>query len=272
MEGRGYALVIEDDDDIRELLVALLKQSGFEAHSASTGLEGVRRVTAHSPVVVTVDLGLPDIDGFEVIRRIRRVSDAYILMLTARDDEIDTLQGLEAGADDYLTKPFRPRELRARIDAMLRRPRVQPTPTWAVTPVPPPPGSTVWMHQTPSPSSSPPRDEELVYRLDGLELHAGLYRVVVDGEEVQLTPSEFALLRTLLVARRLVRSKVQLFRILRDEDPDADTFVSDADERTIEVHMGNLRRKLKDDPREPRWVETVRGVGYRSAGIPDVGV
>ena len=296
MDERGAAVVVEDDADIRTLLAGLLTQSGFEVHQTSNGTDGVRAVMEHDPVIVTVDLGLPDIDGFEVARRIRRVTDAYILMLTARTEEIDTLMGLDAGADDYITKPFRPRELRARIEAMLRRPRVQQpagpavngelwTPSSASPPpqVAPglpgaplsPPGPAASAAPTPysaaTASEQAIRHEEISYRLDGLELFPNLYRVTVEGDDVQLTPTEFILLRTLLTSRRMVRSKAQLFRTLRDEEPDAGTFVADADERTSEVHMGNLRRKLGDDPRRPRWVETLRGVGYRSAGLPQAG-
>lgn len=289
MDERGAAVVIEDDADIRTLLAGLLTQSGFEVHPADNGTDGVRAVMEHNPVIVTVDLGLPDIDGFEVARRVRRVTDAYILMLTARTEEIDTLMGLDAGADDYITKPFRPRELRARIEAMLRRPRTQQaqpmvngevwSPARAAGPAvaaPAPALDTSPATAVPAPMSGATADElaqsdELSFVLDGLELFPGLYKVTVEGREVQLTPTEFILLHTLLGARRRVRSKAQLFRTLRDEEPDAGTFVSDADERTIEVHMGNLRRKLGDDPRRPRWVETLRGVGYRSAGVPQAG-
>jgi DNA-binding response OmpR family regulator len=122
MEQR-VAVVVEDDEDIRALLAEILGQSGFIVHQAGTGADGVAAVREHEPVVVTVDLGLPDFDGYEVTRRVRTFSDAYVVMLTARAEEIDTLMGLESGADDYLTKPFRPRELRARVEAMLRRPR-----------------------------------------------------------------------------------------------------------------------------------------------------
>ena len=117
------AVVVEDDGDIRDLLVSVLTQAGFAVHAAGTGTAGVELVRAHCPLVTTLDVSLPDIDGFEVARRVRTFSGTYIVMLTARDEEIDTLMGLDAGADDYVTKPFRPRELRARIQAMLRRPR-----------------------------------------------------------------------------------------------------------------------------------------------------
>ena len=117
------AVIVEDDAEIRELLQTVLGQAGFTTEAAATGVEGVELVRRTDPVVTTLDVSLPDIDGFEVCRRIRRVSDTYVVMLTARTDEIDTLLGLDAGADDYQTKPFRPRELRARIEALLRRPR-----------------------------------------------------------------------------------------------------------------------------------------------------
>src|ERR1700760_2059733 len=117
------AVVIEDDADVRALLTQLLQQSGFEVTEAETGAAGVRAVREVEADLVTLDLNLPDLDGIEVCRRIREVSEAYIVMLTGRPDEIDRLVGLETGADDYLTKPFSPRELRARIAAMMRRPR-----------------------------------------------------------------------------------------------------------------------------------------------------
>ncbi len=123
MDNTQVAVVIEDDQDIRELIGVILSQAGFEVHCASTGADGVEAVRAHHPDIVTLDLGLPDINGFEVARQIRAFTDTYIIMLTGRADEMDTLLGLESGADDYLTKPFRPRELRARIGTMMRRPR-----------------------------------------------------------------------------------------------------------------------------------------------------
>jgi len=122
-EERRVAVVIEDEVDIRHLLEEVLQQAGFQVIATGNGPDGLEAVRAHSPVVVTLDVNMPGMDGFEVARRIRAFSDTYIVMLTALQEEIDTLEGLRAGADDYLTKPFRPRELRARIEAMLRRPR-----------------------------------------------------------------------------------------------------------------------------------------------------
>jgi len=122
-EERRVAVVIEDEVDIRHLLEEVLQQAGFQVIATGNGPDGIEAVRAHGPVVVTLDVNMPGMDGFEVARRIRAFSDTYIVMLTALQEEIDTLEGLRAGADDYLTKPFRPRELRARIEAMLRRPR-----------------------------------------------------------------------------------------------------------------------------------------------------
>src|SRR3954447_2856916 len=119
----GSAVVIEDDDDIRLLISAVLEQRGLQVRSAASGREGLALVEQHQPDLVTLDLGLPDIEGFEVCRRLRMVSDAYVVMISASADEVDQLLGLEIGADDYITKPFSPRDLKARVGAMLRRPR-----------------------------------------------------------------------------------------------------------------------------------------------------
>ena len=126
----GRAVVIEDDDDIRLLISTVLEQRGLDVRGAASGLAGLALVQEHQPDLVTLDLGLPDIEGFEVCRRLRTISDAYVVMVSASGDEVDQLLGLEIGADDYITKPFSPRDLRARVGAMLRRPRliVRPEP------------------------------------------------------------------------------------------------------------------------------------------------
>ena len=258
MEAQRVAVIIEDDTDIRDLLHAVLQQSGFVVHASPNGTEGVEAVRRHNPAVVTLDLGLPDIDGFEVIRQLRQFSDAYIVMLTARAEELDTLMGLEAGADDYVTKPFRPRELRARISAMLRRPRAG-APAEAAAPV----ASTGTTPMVPAAAAAV--TAEGVYRHNDLTLDAETRSVEVAGEPVPLTRTEFDLLEALLAGGRRVRTKPDLVRRLRGEEYDTGSYISDADERTIEVHVGNLRRKLGDDSRSPRWLETVRGVGYRLA-------
>jgi len=244
VEEARVAVVIEDEDDIRSLLSVVLAQAGFEVHGAADGAAGVELVRAHSPLVTTLDVNMPGMDGFETAKRIRAISSTYIVMLSARTEEIDALQGLEAGADDYVAKPFRPRELRARIDAMLRRPR---------------------HHLTTAPASASggdePADSWLEHR--GLRLNVGTRIVEVDDAGIDLTRSEFDLLADLLAAGRRVRAKSDLALMLRGDPFAGNSYVSDSDARAIEVHMANLRRKLGESPSQPRWIETVRGVGYR---------
>lgn len=235
---------------MRNLLEGVLRQSGFEVHTASDGREGVTVVRDTSPDVVTLDVGLPDIDGFEVLRRIRQFSNAYVVMLTGRADEPDLLTALQAGADDYITKPFRPRELRARIAAMLRRPRPQ---TPDATPSGPPP------------ELSRPEAGESILRHNGLALDHRKRTAAVGGTALDLTRSEFDLLHELLHASGAVLSRAELVRAVRGEYYREDAYISDSDERAVEVHIGNLRRKLRDDPESPLWLQTVRGVGYRLA-------
>jgi two-component system OmpR family response regulator len=224
------AVIVDDDADIRALIAELLRQSGFEVTEAASGTDGIAAVREVQPDVVTLDLNLPDLDGIEVCRRIREITDAYVVMLTARPDEIDRLMGLEIGADDYLTKPFSPRELRARIAAMLRRPRSGPTP---------------------APGAGP----ESV-RHGGLEVDVEGRLATLDGVELDLTRTEFDLLATLLSGPRRVWPRETLLRTVWGTD-----WVSDG--HLVEVHMANLRRKLGDDPRSGRYIRTVRGVGYR---------
>lgn len=224
------ALIVEDDADIRSLLLESLGQAGFEVTATGSGREALGLAQRIDPDLVTLDLGLPDLDGVEVCRQLRsNGSDAYVIMLTARDEEIDRLIGLEIGADDYLSKPFSPRELRARAMAMMRRPR-------------------------------------RVYR-DGDEstatLQLGDLSVDVDGrvatlagQELDLTRTEFDLLATLLSGPRRVWTRETLLIEVWGT-----TWARDA--HLIEVHIGNLRRKLGDDSRNGRWIRTVRGVGYR---------
>lgn len=256
MSDRRVAVVVEDDEDIRGLLEVVLQQSGFDVHSTASGTHGVGLVESHLPDLVTLDLGLPDIDGFETARRIRTISDAHIVMLTARADELDTILGLEAGADEYMTKPFRPRELRARVDAIMRR---RGSHSQAA------PEAPAGVAETQPTVRSGHEEGGFVRSLNGLVLNPSAYTVEVDGDVKNITPTEFVLLDQLLASNGHIRTKTELVRRLRDEDSDSGTFVSAADERSIEVHLGNLRRKLGDSSQDPRWIETVRGVGYRAA-------
>ena len=278
MDSPRVAVIIENDRDIRDLIQVVLTQSGFEVHAVDNGADGVRAVRTYNPAVVTLDLGLPDIDGFEVARRIRLFSNSYIIMLSARSEELDTLMGLESGADDYMTKPFRPRELRARVAAMLRRPRGGEHPAApadrnaAVAVVPPAmhgPGAMPESAEMDGSAGNQPGPAFTVepgsLTHNGLLLNESTRTARVNGSELELTRTEFDLLHALMESGRRVRTKADLVRRLRAEDYGTGAYISEADERTIEVHMANLRRKLGDDSRAPRWVKTVRGVGYRMA-------
>ncbi|WP_454085892.1 response regulator transcription factor [Georgenia sp. Marseille-Q6866] len=253
---RGNAVVIEDDADIRFLLEVTLGQAGFAVTSAPNGQAGVDAVRELQPVITTLDISLPDFDGFEVARRIRAFSDTYILMLTGRADEIDTLLGLEAGADDYVTKPFRPREIRARIEALLRRPR---TVAGEAPPAAPP-------AELPAAAEAAGTQDDALLVHGDLRLDRDARVVELGGTPLELTRSEFDILTALLSSPRRVLSKSQLAGVLWSENGyDTGLEATDADRRSVEVHVANLRRKLGEDATSPRYVETVRGVGYRLA-------
>ncbi|MGZ4663272.1 MAG: response regulator transcription factor [Arthrobacter sp.] len=255
MSDLGVAVVVEDDKDVRNLLESVFLQAGFEVHTAAGGREGVEVVRHQHANVVTLDVGLPDIDGYEVLRRIRQFSDAYVVMLTGRSEEPAMLTALHAGADDYIVKPFRPLELRARVAAMLRRPRYQEVQEPAAASV----AAAAIQLASPAPVNGD------VYRYKELALNRKTRSVVLNGSALELTRSEFDLLHELLRAAGAVCTRAQLVRVVRGDYYEADAYISEADERAVEVHIGNLRRKLQEDPREPRWLQTVRGVGYRMA-------
>lgn len=308
------AVIVEDDPDIRHLLVEVLESAGFSTVSVGNGIDGVRAVIAYQPLITTLDVNMPGIDGFEAARRIRQQSDTYIVMLTGLEEEADVVLGLGAGADEYVVKPFRPRELRARIEALLRRPRAggagvpgprqdsvgpsfpaarpapEPVPHVEQAPTPAPaaplPGTPVVVpsSQGPDPWSTPPGNDlatrpgtDVAPRAHGeltptggqwivhrdLQLDPDSRIVRVDGLELDLTRTEFDLLATLMESKRRVRSKADLTLVLRGESYVTSYFVGEADKRAIEAHMTNLRRKLGDNPANPRYIETVRGVGYR---------
>jgi DNA-binding response OmpR family regulator len=257
----GVAVVIEDDADVRNLLDAVLQQAGFEVHSAATGRDGVDIARERRANVITLDVGLPDIDGFEVLRRIRQFSDAYVVMLTGRNEELDTITALQGGADDYIVKPFRPRELRARISAMMRRPRQGATGDSEASG-----GLPGGLASEPgTPAAGVARRGGTVLHHNGLALDTETRTVALRGTPLGLTRSEFDLLHELLRGTGAVRTRADLVRVVRGEYYREDTYISEADERAVEVHIGNLRRKLREDPQDPRWLVTVRGVGYRLA-------
>jgi DNA-binding response OmpR family regulator len=222
---------VDDERALAELVGTYLTRDGFEVSLAHDGQQAVERAREVDPDVMVLDLGLPLLDGVEVCRVVRTFSDCYIVMLTARNEEIDKLIGLSVGADDYLTKPFSPRELLARIQAMLRRPRA----------------STTSAQPTPE---APPRV------FGGLSVDVAGREVRCDGVPVSLTRTEFDVLQALSARPALVYSRRQLIDAVWDQ-----TWVGD--EHLVDVHIGHLRRKLGDDPASPRYVRTVRGIGYR---------
>jgi DNA-binding response OmpR family regulator len=228
-------LVVDDEPPIVELVTGYLEREGWSVASAGDGLEALEAVRRIDPDVVVLDVMLPGLDGVEVCRQLRAFSDAYVLMLTARGEEIDRIMGLTVGADDYLVKPFSPRELVARIKALLRRPRSGRS------------GGT-------GPEAAGHHAAERVP--DGLEIDEARRMVRVDGSPVDLTALEFDLLAALARDPGIVIRR----QTLLDQVWGAD-FV--ADDHLVDVHVANLRRKLGDDPAQPRFVETVRGVGYR---------
>ena len=239
---------------------------GFACHTTANGPDGIEAIRQHEPILTTLDISLPGIDGFEVSRQIRSFSPTYIIILSARDEEIDTLMGLDAGADDYLTKPFRPRELRARIEAMLRRYNLSPSASLNGSDKPAglDEGAD---HETAGAMERDHDDSDgdtgwLSH--NGLRINAGMWLCDLDGAPVELTRSEFDLLLAIMNGARRVIPKDTLALELRG-DYATSGYVSDSDRRAVEVHMANLRRKLNDPVGSPRYIETVRGVGYRLA-------
>ena len=233
-DGANRALIIEDAPEVVLLLRETLRQAGFDAVGATSGAQGLRLAQQIQPDLITLDLTLPDIDGLEVCRRLRTTTNAYIIMLTARADEADRLVGLELGADDYVLKPFSPRELRARVGAMFRRPRLADPRASA--------------EQTPL-----LRAGELVVNQESRE-------ATLDGRAVRLTRTEFDLLVVFMTRPRRVWERAALARHVWHTDwPGSD--------HVIDVHVANLRRKLGDSAQSGRWVRTVRGVGYRFGGV-----
>lgn len=372
------AVVIEDDAEIRTLLQTILTQGGFDVRVAENGEAGLDVVEEFAPIVAIVDVNMPGIDGFATARKIRERGDTYIIILTALGDEIDVIEGLNSGADDYITKPFRPRELRARIEALLRRPRAtglepeaedgsveasaadadpaeqpdalpeplpepasaeeqepaaayppvaeperspsfpqeqvpawypvptaqpyappqayppaqpyhgqQPYPVQPQQPYPPHPGYVAVPVQEGypgQPAQSAPPVQQLApeqvappaapgtddwIQFKGLHLSPSRRLVFVNENPIDLTRTEFDLLYSLLSTGRRVRSKADLALMLHGESYVTTYLVSDSDKRAVEVHISNLRRKIGDTGASAKWIETVRGIGYRLASERD---
>jgi DNA-binding response OmpR family regulator len=219
-------LVVDDEQPIVELVRGYLEREGWAVSVAADGEAALERVAGDRPDVVVLDLMLPGVDGIEVCRRLRTFSDAYVIMLTAKSEEVDKLVGLAIGADDYLTKPFSPRELVGRIRALLRRPRSAPRPGAATE----------------------------------LEIDPARRQVRADGHPVELTRTEFDILAMLARDPGVVVDRPTLLAAVWGPGYD--------DDHLVDVHVANLRRKLGDDPEQPRFVETIRGVGYRLVTHP----
>jgi DNA-binding response OmpR family regulator len=223
-------LVVEDEPPLAVLVAGYLERDGFEVTVVHDGIDALTSARAADPDVVVLDLGLPRMDGVEVCRQLRTFSDCYVIMVTARTDEVDTLIGLSVGADDYLTKPFSPRELVARVHVLLRRPRPR------------------------SPRAA--EVEEPARRFGDLVIDPAAREVFVDARPVSLTRTEFDVLAALSARPRLAFTRRQLIDAVW-----GDGWVGD--EHLVDVHIGHLRSKLDDDAGAPRYIRTVRGVGYR---------
>jgi two-component system, OmpR family, alkaline phosphatase synthesis response regulator PhoP len=220
-------LVVDDEPRIVELARDYLEHAGFKVITAGDGRAALDAARRNHPDLIVLDLGLPGLDGLDVTRELRRDGSIPIVMVTARDDELDKLLGLELGADDYLTKPFSPRELVARVKAVLRR-------------------------------TDRPAEASDVIRVGELQLDVPRMRTEVAGKTVDLTPTEFTLLATLARQPGRIFTRSQLLDALHG-------VAFESYERAIDSHIKNLRHKLEPDPREPRYVLTVYGVGYRLA-------
>ena len=221
-------LIVDDDKKIAALLKTYFEKDGFITCLAHDGYQALETIRAHSPDLVVLDLMLPGLDGWEVCRRARKESDIPILMLTARDEETDRLIGLELGADDYVAKPFSPREVVARVRAILRR------------------------------AGKVPAKPDTI-RIGRLTIQPAEHLVTKDGTPLDMTPTEFRLLALLAANPNRVFSRLQLVEQVQG-------YAFEGYERTIDSHIKNLRRKLEDNPKEPRHIITVYGIGYKFAG------
>lgn len=223
----GTVLIIEDDPRTAELIATYLVREGFDALTAGDGKLGLQKIRIHKPILVILDIMLPGMDGWDICREMRRFTEVPVIMLTARGDEIDRISGLTLGADDYVVKPFSPRELMARVRAILRR-------------------------------SGPPRASATsLLTCEDLVLDPIKRRITLGSRSLSLTPHEYTLLHRLMSAPGRVFSRDELITSLY---PRGETHVVD---RVVDVHIGKLRQKIETDPAAPRFVLTVRGMGYR---------
>ncbi len=229
MAAAGPILIVEDDKKTAALVSLYLEREGFETVIAPDGQQALDLAQRHKPAFVILDLMLPRVDGWEVCRQLRQSSDVPILILSAREEEVDRVSGLTLGADDYVVKPFSPRELVARVKAILRRGRLETT-----------------------------RDKKLL-RHEGLLLDPERRKVTLDQRPVFLTPHEFNLLHALMASPGKVFKREELLAHIY---PRHEAVVID---RVVDVHIGKLRQKIEKDPSNPRYIHTVRGIGYQFA-------
>ncbi|NOZ26459.1 MAG: response regulator transcription factor [Chloroflexi bacterium] len=227
---KATVLVVDDEPNILSVVQAYLQQEGFTVYTAADGLSALKAARAYRPDLIVLDIMLPGLDGIEVLRRLRQESNVYVLMLTAKADETDKIVGLTMGADDYLTKPFSPRELVARVKAILRR------------------GRGVGQDEAP-------------LNFHRLRIDPEARQVWKDDRPVELTPIEFDILLALARHRGRVLSREQLIEHVWGYD-------YYGDERVVDVHIGRIRKKIEDDPAHPTWIITARGIGYRFEGEP----
>lgn len=224
-------LLVDDEETIQKAVGAYLRAEGYTVYSVTEGRQALQAFRRYKPQLIILDVMLPGMDGFEVLRELRRESEVYVLMLTAKSEEPDRVVGLTMGADDYLTKPFSPRELVARVKAILRRGR----------------------------SGAPDTDSDLHFKHISIDVQR---RVLLrDDQEIELTALEFDLLKTLAAYPGIVFSRAQLLESVWGYD-----FYGD--ERVVDVHIGRIRQKLEPDPSNPQFIQTVRGVGYKFEDDP----
>ncbi len=227
-ETAGTVLVVDDEDIVREVVCTYLEREGFTTRQASAGRAAVALIEAEPFDLIVLDVMLPEIDGFSILSQLRKRTDVPVILLTARTDETDRVLGLELGADDYVVKPFSPRELAARVRTVLRR----------------------------TTRTEPPAPDAPLF-FDGLEIDGRSREVRVDGDPVELTAKEFDLLLFLASSPRQVFSRGQLLEQVWESSTDWQ------DASTVTVHIRRIRRKIEKDANEPRWLATVWGVGYR---------
>ena len=223
-----HVLVVDDEPMVREVVVQYLVRDGLRVDEAADGDQALAWLATNKPDLVVLDVMLPGVDGLRILRELRATSQIPVILLTARAEEIDRITGLELGADDYVIKPFSPRELAARVRTVLRR--------------------------TTSPK---PEDDDNALDFGALRIDARTREVTVNGDLTALTPKEFDLLYRLALSPRQVFSRRQLLEMVWDSSPDYQ------DAATVTVHVGRLRQKIESDPDNPRWITTTWGVGYR---------